>query len=415
MSEIALEFDGVWKKFKRGEFHDSLRDLIPALTKTFFSRDGHGDLEEREFWALRDVSFQVRRGEAFGIIGANGAGKSTALKLLSRILRPNRGRITAHGRLSALIEVGAGFHPDLTGRENVYLNGSILGMKRKEIAGKFDEIVEFSGIGDFIDTPVKRYSSGMYARLGFAVAAHVDPEILLVDEVLSVGDMQFQEKCFDRMRRVVSSGTTVIFVSHNLQAVQMLCGRTLLLGGGKQVKLGETRSVLTRYVEMLQGGDDYCEGGNLISNVHLENGRGEVVDTLVPGERMSLSLTIAESVPLSECILVFIVCRTTDRRILCDYNLPLKDVCGAALPSEDRRVAISFDANFLRGAYSVLLSLYHAPSSTFLLHRKNVALFSVHETLSYGGEIHLNPELKAACSVPAGQSIRPPAPKKEGE
>src|SRR6202045_1411143 len=198
MSEIALEFDGVWKKFKKGEIYDSLRDLIPALMKGLFSSDD-SELHKREFWALQDINFQVRRGEAFAIIGANGAGKSTALKLLSRILRPNRGHIIAHGRLSALIEVGAGFHPALTGRENVYLNGCILGMKRQEIARKFDEIVEFAGIAEFIDTPVKRYSSGMYARLGFAVAAHVDPDILVVDEVLSVGDIVFQNRCLEKM------------------------------------------------------------------------------------------------------------------------------------------------------------------------------------------------------------------------
>jgi homopolymeric O-antigen transport system ATP-binding protein len=405
MSEIALEFDGVWKKFKKGEIYDSLRDLVPALTKGIFSRNGHGDLEEREFWALRDVSFQVRRGEAFGIIGANGAGKSTALKLLSRILRPNRGCIKAHGRLSALIEVGAGFHPDLTGRENVYLNGSILGMKRQEIARKFDEIVEFSGIGDFIDTPVKRYSSGMYARLGFAVAAHVDPEILLVDEVLSVGDMQFQEKCFERMRRVVASGTTVIFVSHNLQAVQMLCGRALLLAAGVQVNLGETRDVLKRYVEMLQGGSGPPAGNKLITDVRLETSTGEVVSTLAPGERTFLELTISESVPFEECILAFIVCRATDGHPLCDYNLNLGDVCGGAELTPGGKFVVAFDANLLRGAYGILLNLYHTPTSSFLVHRMNAGLFSVNETVSYGGVAHLNPKLRAGGNTTASRGL----------
>ena len=197
-------------------------------------------------------------------------------------------------------------------------------------------------------------------------------------------------------------------------AVQMLCDRALLLAGGMPAKLGETRSVLTRYVEMLQGGDDSCEGGNLIANVRLENARGEVADTLVPGERAFLSFTIAESVPLDECILSFIVCRTTDRHILCDYNLPLKDVCVTTGQPEHRRVTLSFDANLLRGAYSVLLTLYHTPTSTFLLYRRIVAFFSVHETLSYSGDIHLNPEIKAANSVPASQGIRPTA-QEEGD
>jgi ABC-type polysaccharide/polyol phosphate transport system ATPase subunit len=402
MSEIALEFDGVWKKFKKGEVYDSLRDLIPAVTKGLFAPKHEGELKDREFWALRDVSFQVRRGEAFGIIGANGAGKSTTLKLLSRILRPNRGRIAARGRLSALIEVGAGFHPDLTGRENVYLNGTILGMQRQQIARKFDEIVEFAGIGDFVDTPVKRYSSGMYARLGFAVAAHVDPDILLVDEVLSVGDMQFQEKCFERMRRVVSAGTTVIFVSHNLQAVQMLCHRALLLVRGSAAELGETAGVLARYVQTVQGGTASSPDEMLVSSVRLEDEVGEVAQAFKPGDCASLRFTIDHSVPVHECILAFIVQRVTDGLGLCDYNLRLGDVVGGSDASQDRQLVIAFDVNLLRGTYSILLNLYHSPTSSFLVHRMNAGLFSVHETQSYDGITHLSPVLQNAESyIPA--------------
>src|ERR1700730_16192353 len=245
---IALQVRNVSKRFARGEMHDSLRDFIPSLFARLAGRARVSSTATREFWALQDVSLELNRGEAFGIIGANGAGKSTILKLITGIMKPTSGQIEVNGRLSALIEVGAGFHPDLTGRENVYLNGCILGMKRQEIARKFDEIVEFAGVAEFMDTPVKRYSSGMYARLGFAVAAHVDPEILLVDEVLSVGDMQFQEKCLNRMREVVKSGTTVIFVSHNLQAVQMLCSRALLLKGGSPAVEGPTTEVLKEYL-----------------------------------------------------------------------------------------------------------------------------------------------------------------------
>src|SRR6266480_3553167 len=193
MSEPIIIFDHVFKKFARGEQHTTLRDLIPALISSWWKKkqQDEKDLKAEEFWAVNDVSFTVPRGEALGIIGPNGSGKSTILKLLSGILRPDRGTYSVKGRLSALIEVGAGFHPDLTGRENVYLNGSILGMTRKEISSKFDEIVAFSELQEFLDTPVKRYSSGMYARLGFSVAAHVNPEVLLVDEVLSVGDSVF--------------------------------------------------------------------------------------------------------------------------------------------------------------------------------------------------------------------------------
>ncbi len=219
MSDAALEIQNVSKKFRRGEIYDSLRDLIPALTGRMFRARADGELDKRDFWALNDVSFDVKQGEAFGIIGDNGAGKSTMLKLLTGIMRPTKGRITVRGRLSALIEVSAGFHQDLTGRENIYLNGAILGLKRDEITRRFDEIVAFSGLEAFIDTPVKRYSSGMFARLGFSVAAHVDPEVLLVDEVLSVGDYSFQRKCIERMDQIILNGTTVVFISHNLRAV----------------------------------------------------------------------------------------------------------------------------------------------------------------------------------------------------
>jgi ABC-type polysaccharide/polyol phosphate transport system ATPase subunit len=248
MSDIALEMEHVYKKFRKGEIFNSLRDLIPALTGRMFRQREISQGDKREFWALQDISFAVKRGEAFGIVGHNGAGKSTALKILSRIMKPTKGRMIVNGRLSALIEVTAGFHQDLTGRENIYLNGTILGMSKREIASKLDQIIAFSGLEEFIDTPVKRYSSGMYARLGFSVAAHVDPEILIVDEVLSVGDYVFQQNCMDRMRSVINSGTTVLFVSHNLKAVTELCQRALLLEHGKMVTIGPTDSVVRRYL-----------------------------------------------------------------------------------------------------------------------------------------------------------------------
>jgi homopolymeric O-antigen transport system ATP-binding protein len=202
---------------------------------------------EDTFWALRDVSFDVQRGEALGVIGHNGAGKSTLLKLLASITAPTSGEIVISGRLSALIEVGSGFHPELTGRENVYLSGAILGMKRKEIADKFDRIVEFSGVAPFIDVPVKRYSSGMYVRLGFAIAAHLEPDVLLIDEVLAVGDAAFQEQCLARIRELRHAGTTAVFISHDLAAVEQLCDRALLLEHGRIVNSGSPRHVVSQY------------------------------------------------------------------------------------------------------------------------------------------------------------------------
>ncbi|HZJ13565.1 MAG TPA: ABC transporter ATP-binding protein, partial [Chthoniobacteraceae bacterium] len=208
--------------------------------------------EAGTFWALRDVSFDVERGEVVGIIGRNGAGKSTLLKVLSRITEPTAGRVVLRGRVASLLEVGTGFHPELTGRENIFLNGAILGMKRAEIAGKFDEIVAFAEVGAFIDTPVKRYSSGMYVRLAFAVVAHLEPEILIIDEVLAVGDTAFQKKCLGKMDEVARSGRTVLFVSHNLPAVQTLCSRAILIDLGRVVATGSVGEILTEYI----GGKD---------------------------------------------------------------------------------------------------------------------------------------------------------------
>jgi len=276
MSDIALKMEHVYKKFRKGEIFDSLRDLIPALTGRMFRQRELNVSDKREFWALQDVSFEVQRGEAFGIIGHNGAGKSTALKLLSRIMKPTKGYLAINGRLSALIEVAAGFHQDLTGRENVFLNGTILGMTKQEIASKLDQIIAFSGLEEFIDTPVKRYSSGMYARLGFSVAAHVDPEVLIVDEVLSVGDYVFQQKCMDRMRSVIEGGAAVLFVSHNLKAVTELCQRAMLFKHGKVVTIGPTDDVVRRYLsEALKPRSGEIDKIVTISQVRVRDRGGE--------------------------------------------------------------------------------------------------------------------------------------------
>jgi homopolymeric O-antigen transport system ATP-binding protein len=249
VTDTALRLDGVYKKFRKGELYTSLRDLVPALGKRLLGRGTDpGVLNAGNFWALQDVSFEVRRGEAFGIIGSNGAGKSTILKVVTGIMRPTRGTLQVHGRLSALIEVSAGFHPDLTGRENIYLNGTILGMTRAEIRRRFDAIVAFSELEDFLDTPVKRYSSGMFARLGFSVAVHVEPEILIVDEVLSVGDYLFQQKCLEKMNEIMAGDATIIFVSHNLRAVATLCERSLLLDHGRVKQIGPSNEIIKAYL-----------------------------------------------------------------------------------------------------------------------------------------------------------------------
>jgi lipopolysaccharide transport system ATP-binding protein len=244
----AVSVSKLGKKYRLGQHRGGYQLLTEQISNRVRSLGRPERTPAEEFWALRDIDFEVEPGETFGIIGHNGAGKSTLLKILSRVTPPTEGEIRMRGRVGALLEVGTGFHPELTGRENVYLNGAILGMRRQEIAARFSEIVEFAEIEQFIDTPVKRYSSGMYLRLAFAVAAHLEPEILIVDEVLSVGDLAFQEKCVARMENVAGEGRTVLFVSHNLSAVQKLCPRSLLLSRGRAVSLGETADVIETYV-----------------------------------------------------------------------------------------------------------------------------------------------------------------------
>jgi ABC-type polysaccharide/polyol phosphate transport system ATPase subunit len=250
MTASAIVFDGVHKRFRRGNGHDTLAALAGAGLRRLFGRGSPARVEDA-FWAVEDVSFRVAPGEAVGVIGPNGAGKSTVLKLLAGILRPERGGIQVRGRVTSLIEVGAGFHGDLTGRENIFLNGAILGMTRAEVRTKLDTIVDFAGIGPFLDTPVKRYSTGMQARLGFSIAAHVAPDILLVDEVLSVGDAVFRVRCLDHMSTLVRSGVTLLFVSHNLEQVRRICPRTLVLRGGQAVFDGPTDRAIEQYITAL--------------------------------------------------------------------------------------------------------------------------------------------------------------------
>lgn len=252
MADIAIRIQGLGKRYTIGareEQYDTLRDRIAAAAARPFRRLTPGGLAaSTTVWALQDVTHEIRRGEVVGVIGGNGAGKSTLLKILSRITTPTEGEAEIHGRVGSLLEVGTGFHPDLTGRENIFLNGAILGMRKREIEQKFDEIVRFAEIEEFIDTPVRHYSSGMYVRLGFAVAAQMEPEILIVDEVLAVGDVHFQRKCLGKLDDVARSGRTVLFVSHNMAAIQRLCTSAMLLQRGRLVRVGDVRSTVAAYL-----------------------------------------------------------------------------------------------------------------------------------------------------------------------
>lgn len=302
MSDIAIRVENLGKRYRIGALqkrHDTLRDVIASKFKRRTDDGGRGTtvglrspVSSRNdmIWAIKDVSFEVKRGEIVGVIGRNGAGKSTLLKILSRITKPTEGWADIHGRVGSLLEVGTGFHPELTGRENIYLNGAILGMHRFDIERKFDEIVAFAEIEKFIDTPVKRYSSGMYVRLAFAVAAHLEPEILLVDEVLAVGDTAFQKKCLGKIEDIGAQGRTVIFVSHNMPMILRLCERAILFNHGRVVADGKAHEVTSHYLSAGSSSlgeriwpDPQNAPGDSIARLHsvrVRNERREIVDTL---------------------------------------------------------------------------------------------------------------------------------------
>jgi homopolymeric O-antigen transport system ATP-binding protein len=399
MARPAVVFDSVWKKFWRGERHDSLRDLVPSLARRVMRRSNAEELQgEQEFWALRDVSFAVGRGEAVGIIGPTGAGKSTALKLLTRVLKPTRGACRVHGRVGALIEVAAGFHPDLTGRENVYLQGAIMGMKQREITTRLDEIIDFSGIAPFIDTPVKRYSSGMQARLGFSVAAHLNPDVLFVDEVLSVGDMSFQAKCLERMRRNVQAGVTLVFVSHNLQAVAALCHRALVFGKGQLLFDGATDQALDVYMAAAQTASARYgtrePSFKLVSATLMNEGGEEVVGDLAPHARCRIECELECVKPAHQFSVGIELERTRD--LLYCYGVTTEELSQplrSTVAGERIRIAVDFVAHFARGHYRINLNIRDPRAGAFLFFGESVANFSVDEPRSYDGVVDIEPRI----------------------
>jgi homopolymeric O-antigen transport system ATP-binding protein len=403
MKQNVLELQEVSKKFRRGEQYNCLRDLVPALTRRIVNRDSAQKIDERDFWAVHDVSFTVERGEAFAIIGANGAGKSTILKLLTGIMRPTKGFICAAGRISALIEVSAGFHQDLTGRENIFLNGTILGMTRDEIRRRFDAIVAFSGLEDFIDTPVKRYSSGMYARLGFSVAAHVDPDILIVDEVLSVGDYLFQRKCIERMNEVIANGSTVVFVSHNLRAVANLCQRSLLLERGKVAMIGPTKEVIrtyyTRGQQQRATGTNGSDRGVMITQVtlHDEKGPGVKFDS---GGKLCITVEARARTPHDNVSVVV--------QIVDDNQYPIFETCtnhlgaGVIMLDSDQTLKCTFEVemSLAEGTFHVNAYLYHYVTNRAYDRWIAAATFFVAGAPEARGIVRLYPRL-TECQVRA--------------
>ncbi len=388
MAEPLIEFDGVWKKFRRGEHHDSLRDLVPSLMRRAL---GRGDaFEKNDYWVLRDVTFQVRSGQALGLIGPNGAGKSTSLKLLTRILKPTRGRAVVVGRAGALIEIAAGFHPDLTGRENVALQGAIMGMSQNDVRRRFDDIVAFAGLEGFIDTPVKRYSSGMNARLGFAIAAHLEPEVLLIDEVLAVGDYSFQQRCYERLRDFRAAGVPIAFVSHNMQAIATLCDRVVLLRPELPPLIGSVGSVLGEYV----GANKVASDPRLrVSDVRLsQDHTGQpVTGPIAPASRLQLSLRLTSTVDLPRSGVSFQVVRSDGVMAFSGMStldgLPALDL----QPGQTLEASIGFSANLLRGTYTVNVQLVDGLRQWPQAAIHGAASFVVEENTRGGGIAELLP------------------------
>jgi lipopolysaccharide transport system ATP-binding protein len=396
MTDLAIRCEGLAKQYRIGE-RESYKALRDVITDAFaspvrrfrsalrHSSNGAGSAEKPNIWALNDVSFEIKCGEVVGIIGRNGAGKSTLLKILSRITEPTHGHADVWGRIGSLLEVGTGFHPELTGRDNIFLNGAILGMRRAEVARKFDEIVAFAEVEKFIDTPVKRYSSGMYVRLAFAVAAHMETEILLVDEVLAVGDAQFQKRCFEKFRQISTGGRAILFVSHNMAAMRTVCQTAVVLDHGGVIDRGEVNSAVDRYLSRMN-----CESvvapivetpSFLIEQVSIVSSKGPIIKTF---EDIEIRVKFMSKVDIREPGL-YVGIRTLENHRIA--GLDFRDFQTAPTIHAGERVEMGFrlsEMPFLPGDYELELHLKDMAE-----HRIEVVPraypFQVAETPVYGG------------------------------
>jgi lipopolysaccharide transport system ATP-binding protein len=352
--------------FQYGSLRESMAVAVSSALQRLRGKRSGFEVSADHIWALDDVSFSVDRGEVVGIIGRNGAGKSTLLKILSRITKPTSGYAQIYGRLGSLLEVGTGFHPELTGRDNIFLNGAMLGMRRQEIDQQFDAIADFSGIAKFLDTPVKRYSSGMYVRLAFAVAAHLEPEILLVDEVLAVGDAEFQKKCLGKMESVVQQGRTVLFVSHNMAAIKALCGRALLLDKGRVISEGPVDQVIERYLGLATA----SSSSGVIAEDAVRSGTGEArfrraevltVDDrpaaeLYFGQRFRVRMTL-EVIQAVESVVAGVVITALDgTEVACAYSTDRGEVAYSLTPGW-HCIEVDLDLTLVHRTYTVTLCL----------------------------------------------------------
>lgn len=383
-------FDQVWKRFRRGPAHDSLRDLIPAVTKRMLGRGpSKEELGATDFWAVKDVSFEVKPGEALGIIGGNGAGKSTTLKLLTRILKPTLGTALIEGRFGSLIEVSAGFHQDLTGRENIFLQGAIMGMPQQLIKERFDEIVEFSGISAFIDTPVKRYSSGMNARLGFSIAVHLEPDVLIVDEVLSVGDAEFQSRAFERIKGLVQSNIPVVIVSHQLERILELCTKTVLLAKGEVTATGTAQAVIKQY--QMDLGSGTSEHSPVVDGLQLHTLTPAQSGQVHSGESLDFVLTGSLKVEFPPWLSVLFRVRTATTNTML-YQTGHRPHWNLNTDLGDFSDRIRISANLAPGSYLMESLIWDGNTET--LHHGPSTYFEVAEGANFKGIAQLS--LRAA-------------------
>ncbi|HKR60584.1 MAG TPA: ABC transporter ATP-binding protein [Pyrinomonadaceae bacterium] len=397
--------------------YETLRESLVRAVQAPLKRLSQKAAQSKTLWALKDVSFEVQPGEVVGVIGSNGAGKSTLLKVLSQITEPTSGEVDLYGRVASLLEVGTGFHPELTGRENIYLNGAILGMRRVEIDQKFDDIVAFSEVEEFLDTPVKRYSSGMYVRLAFAVAAHLEPEILVVDEVLAVGDASFQKKCLGKMSDVARQGRTVLFVSHNMPAVKSLCSRAILLRSGRLVKDGPVDEVVNSYLtgdddEMARTGiipDDaprlYGTDEAKLRSVSLTDSNGASVNQIYLGQPLRLSMSFEVFKPISEAVIEVGIIATDGTHVTNSSNI---DAGGSPLNLSigHHTVTLELQTVLLPRQYSFLIGLHHSDGLT-IEWIERVLNFTVLRVAETGGDSYRWPSVRGYVRPIASWAVVP--------
>ncbi len=393
MSQAIIQVERLGKEYilnhKGAESYTALRDIISSGVKSLFTKRRPQTNDTIElFRALQDVSFEINAGDRVGIIGRNGAGKSTLLKILSRITEPTQGRITITGRVASLLEVGTGFHPELSGRENIFLNGSILGMNRSEIQAKFDEIVAFSEVEKFLDTPVKRYSSGMYVRLAFAVAAHLEPEILIVDEVLAVGDAAFQKKCLGKMKDVAGQGRTILFVSHNMEAVQKLCTKGILLHQGKLIDQGPIDQVTQKYME---GGDTALavyqiplpknpdDGYGYVTRVQIENEAGRPSTEIPVGANWQVRVFYKLNKPAPHFVAGLGIVTLFDFAVRTSWSKPAD-----SRPGEYEALFVNNDLMLVTGQYKLVIGL--STQGRVIQYLDSTVSLSISEITALGGE-----------------------------